>query len=773
MSQPTQKLLRFIFVLRVILALLVLLPTIAGAAGQDQQRAELMRLQQILPPSPAFDQWLETFGYLPPDFESLPTTPYPQDLLTVKRGGKSQQITAADWPERRKELTRLSEEYLLGHAPPAPGNVRAIVEEKTQEADHEIWTVRLEFGPEHAARLHCSLWIPRQLRRKPTPVYLVDNLRYTQFARDAFDRGDFLICVYNATDPVYRPDKKDQSEAYKDLFGKFDWSEFRRRGWSASRAVDWLCTLDFVARDQIYIGGHSRSAKQALACAAFDERIAGVVASSPGAGGSLHFRYSDQYYYGESAERLTTAFPLWVSPMVRFFAGRENKLPADMHFVYALIAPRPVLMSTAINDSVESTWAVEQMFQSIAPVWQLLGKSGNLALRYHPGPHRPDAATHSAHSAFLMLCSEGKSPAAAFPYQPYHPWDYEAWKKLNPPPTAPSQRPSTPGQTRLLLQWLLGDGPAYEPAEVTWGEGEPNEIAQLLNRSVPARNKCRFGAINGTFYYPRRDPVQGTPAEVEGKKQLPTIIWLAPLHCSTGYTPGYRTGDIPHTRLAKAGFLVLAFDPIATGARQEERREFYDRHPHWSLMGKMVLDARQAIDAALANPDVDPKRISLVGFGMGGMVAAITAAIDERVDACASASGFTAFRGDDDNAGAGGLRRWSHLYGWLPRLGAFVGDEAAVPVDFQDILAAIAPRRMFVVAPALDWHHPQAEVARVVQTALSTYIAQGVVDNLQIYRPPGFAEFNNDMQDRIVRFLSPSQAALGLPAAEAASRLRR
>jgi len=113
--------------------------------------------------------------------------------------------------------------------------------------------------------------------------------------------------------------------------------------------------LDFVAADQIYIGGHSRSAKQSLACAAFDERIAGVIASSPGSGGSLDFRFCDQYYFGESAERLTTVFPLWVSPKVRFFACRENKLPADMHFVYALIAPRPVLMSTAINDSVEST----------------------------------------------------------------------------------------------------------------------------------------------------------------------------------------------------------------------------------------------------------------------------------------------------------------------------------------------------------------------------------------------------------------------------------
>jgi hypothetical protein len=39
-------------------------------------------------------------------------------------------------------------------------------------------------------------------------------------------------------------------------------------------------------------------------------------------------------------------------------------------------------------------------------------------------------------------------------------------------------------------------------------------------------------------------------------------------------------------------------------------------------MGKMVMDARHAIDAVLANPDADPRQVYLVGFGMGGMVGA-------------------------------------------------------------------------------------------------------------------------------------------------------
>ncbi|SPE60121.1 hypothetical protein SBV1_370105 [Verrucomicrobia bacterium] len=138
---------------------------------------------------------------------------------------------------------------------------------------------------------------------------------------------------------------------------------------------------------------------------------------------------------------------------------------------------------------------------------------------------------------------------------------------------------------------------------------------------------------------------------------------------------------------------------------------------------------------------------------MGGMVAAFTAALDQRVSAAVSASGFTPFRSDTDAAGTGGLRRWSHLYGWLPRLGGFVSHEAGVPVDFPEILAAIAPRPVLVVAPALDWHNPPGSVAQAVTAAEAARRLPGGAAKLQLYSPACLAEFNNDIQARITHFL--------------------
>jgi hypothetical protein len=354
--------------------------------------------------------------------------------------------------------------------------------------------------------LLCWLHLPKS--PPPWPVFMCDNTHYIQFAQGAHEREVFALCRYHATDPAYVDYQPDPSEPLADLL-PCDWSEFRRRAWCASRALDWLLTLPQIRKDQIYIGGHSRSAKQSMIAAAFDTRFAGVLASSPGSGGSMPYRYCDESVFGESVERLTTHFPQWVSPKVRFFAGREHKLPADSHLIYALIAPRPVLMSTATTDCVEHTWAVEQTWKLIQPVYALLGKPQNLALRYREGLHDVDDQTREAFSQFLLDQSAAPGspkPAERFPFKPLHPWDYEGWRSSR---TIPAQ-PSAASDVRSRLAWLLGDGPAYQQRPAVWDEGESEEQAALLQRNWPVhplRTKCRFGdGINGNIYFPGTRP---------------------------------------------------------------------------------------------------------------------------------------------------------------------------------------------------------------------------------------------------------------------------
>jgi dienelactone hydrolase len=724
----------------VAVALAALLAAAPPLGQEARRREELARLQRQLPKSDAFDKWLAESGALPPLLDRLPAAPFLQDPL---RGQGGQTVGRAGWPARRREIAGLVERWLLGRAPPPPGNVSGTVTEKTKDQKgREEWRIELRFGPKRAALLRCAFVFPAE-RPKRMPVFLTDNRRHLAWVEGAMARG-FAFVHCNARDPAYGPD---DSEKYPEIFDRrHDWSAVMRRGWSMSRVVDWLVRQPFVDRRRIFVGGHSRSARQSLAAAAFDQRIAGVIASGPGTGASMPFRYADESMLAESAELLTRRFPDWVRREVRFWSGREHRLPADSHFLYTLMAPRPVLMSTSTEDWNESTWTVEQVFASARRVYDLLGKPHNLALRYRPGQRATDEEAHKAFSAFLLSAAgiDPKSPADLFPFRPYHPWDYEAWLAEHGQVAAPP--PESPLEARIA--WLLGEGPAYKPRPVALDKGESDAVAKLLMRQVVKarrRERLRFGeGVNGTLFLP--DLAEG--------ERAPCVIWLGPLHTSTGFlSPYYRSGELPPTAFVAAGFATLSFDPIGTGGRKEERRGFYQKHPRWSLLGKMVLDARHAIDAARASPHVDPERIFLVGYALGGQVALMAGGLDKRARAVAAVAGFTPFAKDSPRRPTGGLQRWSHVFGTLPRLGAFVGDPSRVPVDFPEILAAQAPRPLLVLAPRDDRHASHVDVIEAVQSARAAYERAGARDALVLHAPDDWNRLTDPMLAQVVSFL--------------------
>jgi len=171
-------------------------------------------------------------------------------------------------------------------------------------------------------------------------------------------------------------------------------------------------------------------------------------------------------------------------------------------------------------------------------------------------------------------------------------------------------------------------------------------------------------------------------------------------------------------------------------------------------MGKMVLDARHAIDALEQRPEIDPDHVYLVGYAMGGMTALLTAAIDERVAGVVSVAGFTSFRTDTDAAGTGGVRRYSHLYGWLPRLGAFVGAESRIPVDFDEIIACIAPRLAILMAPKGDWHATHADIVDAVNAASQAYALMDAEPKLKLLSPDDWNRFTAGMQMQVITWLN-------------------
>jgi dipeptidyl aminopeptidase/acylaminoacyl peptidase len=194
------------------------------------------------------------------------------------------------------------------------------------------------------------------------------------------------------------------------------------------------------------------------------------------------------------------------------------------------------------------------------------------------------------------------------------------------------------------------------------------------------------------------------PKNAPGK--LPVVIWLHPYSYSTGYS---RYSKPAFLSLIKRGFAVLAFDQIGFGSRSEQANRFYARYPHWSLMGKMVADTRAALNAAAALENMDPRRIYLVGYALGGKIALLTAAVEQRVAGAVSVAAFTPLRTSASN-GTEGVWHYSHLHGLMPRLGFYLGNERELPFDYDEILSACGARPILIVAPELDRYAAVSDV---------------------------------------------------------------
>ncbi len=171
-------------------------------------------------------------------------------------------------------------------------------------------------------------------------------------------------------------------------------------------------------------------------------------------------------------------------------------------------------------------------------------------------------------------------------------------------------------------------------------------------------------------------------------------------------------------------------------------------------MGRMVADTRAAVSAVAGINIVDPARVYVAGYALGGKVGLIAAALDEKIAGAASLFGFAPLRLDKPEKGTEGVRHYSHVHGLIPRFGFFEGHESRLPIDWDEILAAIAPRPVYVIAPTLDRYSPVEDVRRAVGAARKAYEIAGAPSALRLDTPVNFNRFPPEIRDEMVKWLA-------------------
>lgn len=132
---------------------------------------------------------------------------------------------------------------------------------------------------------------------------------------------------------------------------------------------------------------------------------------------------------------------------------------------------------------------------------------------------------------------------------------------------------------------------------------------------------------------------------------------------------------------------------------------------------KGIVNHRRAIDVLQSLPQVDRHRIGAIGHSLGGHNALFVAAFDERIKAIVTSCGFT----KASNYYNGDLKGWAGIR-YMPRIAErYENSPAKLPFDFPDLLAALAPRPVFINAPLHDSNFDVAGVRACESVARQVY----------------------------------------------------
>jgi len=110
--------------------------------------------------------------------------------------------------------------------------------------------------------------------------------------------------------------------------------------------LDWALTQPQVDPRHVAVIGHSRLGKTALVAGMLDERFACVISNDSGCSGAAVTRGKP----GEHIADITRNFPFWFCEHYQAYANNEQALPFEQDWLLAAIAPRLLLVGSAIED---------------------------------------------------------------------------------------------------------------------------------------------------------------------------------------------------------------------------------------------------------------------------------------------------------------------------------------------------------------------------------------------------------------------------------------
>lgn len=230
------------------------------------------------------------------------------------------------------------------------------------------------------------------------------------------------------------------------------------------------------------------------------------------------------------------------------------------------------------------------------------------------------------------------------------------------------------------------------------------------------------------------------------KARGPAMLCLHGTSGPRGRTAGLGPEYPRYTlELAQRGYVTIAPDYTLLGENQTDPAKVgFD-----SGTMKGIWDHMRAVDLLESLAEVDPQRIGCVGVSLGGHNSLFVGVFDPRLKVIVSSSGFDSFA----DYMKGNLSGWCQTR-YMPRIETVYGkDPKRVPFDFPEVLAALAPRHVYVHAPLGDSNFRVESVKRCVASASQVYGLLGASDRIVAVYPPGGHGFPKEARELAYQFI--------------------
>ncbi len=234
----------------------------------------------------------------------------------------------------------------------------------------------------------------------------------------------------------------------------------------------------------------------------------------------------------------------------------------------------------------------------------------------------------------------------------------------------------------------------------------------------------------------------------EGGAKVPAALCLHGTDNVVGHGVVVGLGTRPNrgyaSELAERGYVTLAPNyPLLAKYQPDVKALGWE-----SGTLKAVWDNIRGLDLLESLPYVKPGGFGAIGHSLGGHNSVYTAVFDDRIKAVVTSCGLDSFL--DYYQGVDKV--WQPEQGWtqtryMPRLAGYRGRLPEIPFDFHELIGALAPRHVLIIAPLRDSNFRAESVDRIVAAARPIFSLYGHPERLRVLHPDCEHDFPKEMRE--------------------------